>query len=214
MNGRPRASADEDAHESSPNTATIDGHNTNPDVLSIVTLTVVVAAFAGIAGPKGVIAGVTTAGIWYVIGTPYAVAAGHVALVVLFPEGIDPSSFALVEAAFVALVLASGPRTSARTPIRYGAAVLASAGTLGGVSWYALGPTTRSIWVAAAVLLATIACGAYVIHRYERVFVLARLELTHVESERRPAEFEDGPETPPATSTTASSPPSDPDTES
>lgn len=214
MNGGPRASGDEEAHESpNPNTATIDVHNTAPGVLSTATLAVVVAAFAGIAGPEGAIAGLVTGVLWYVVGTPYAIGGGHVALVVLFPDGIDPFSFALLEAAFVALVLVSGPRTSARAPIRYGAVVLASAGTLGGVTWYVLTLATRSLWVAATVLLATIACGTYVIHRYELVFVLDRLERTHVESERHPIEFDDGAETSPAASTTASSPDSDPDTE-
>lgn len=141
---------------------------------TVAALAALVVALSGVAGPAGAGCGLATVAVWYAVGTPYAVAFGHVALVWLFPTGIDPTSFAVSMAGFGALVLASAPRTEARLAIRYVAVALASAGALGGVGWVVVGPAERPIWVAAAATLAVLAGGVYGLHRYGVVFVLER----------------------------------------
>ncbi|MGQ3413766.1 hypothetical protein ACT4ML_16090 [Natrinema sp. LN54] len=150
------------------------GRATELDVPALVALAALVGAFWVVAGWPGLIGGVATAAGWYALGPPYAVALGHVALVVCVPAGIDPMSFAIVEAGFVALVLASAPRTAATVPIRYAATALASAGALAGLARLALGPAGQPLWVAAAALLAAVASGMYGLHRYGLVVVLER----------------------------------------
>ncbi|WP_276253012.1 hypothetical protein [Halomontanus rarus] len=109
--------------------------------------------------------GVLTAFVWYAFGTPYAIAAGHVVLLGLFPDGIDRSSFVLAETAFVTMLLVSAPRTS--RPYRF--AAVAIAGTLGvtGTAWLAL--ETGSLRLATGALFAVLGLATYGVHRYELV---------------------------------------------
>lgn len=165
--------------------ATVGSRATELDAPAIVALAALVGAFWVVAGWPGLIGGVATAAVWYALGPPYAVALGHVALVVCVPAAIDPMSFAIVEAGFVALVLASAPRTAATVPIRYVATALASAGALAGLARLALGPAGQPLWVAAVALLAAVAGGMYGLHRYGLVVVLERGAIDRDESHRR-----------------------------
>lgn len=158
------------------------------DAPTLVALAAVVAALSSVAGAAGAGCGIAAVAVWYAAGTPYAIALGYVALVGLFPNGIDPTSFAVTTAGFGALVLASAPptaRNGSRVPIRYAATALASAGTLGAVAWLAVGPAGRPLWLAAAATLAVLGCGVYGLHRYGLVFVLDRRDADRPESRAR-----------------------------
>lgn len=133
-----------------------------PTVAAFVAL---VVAFGVVAGPLGVLAGLATALLGYVLGPPYALAAGHVALVVCTPGGIDPPSFVVVEVAFLGVVLAPIHRTTSSSHVALVA--VASALTLAGVMWIVVG--SQSIWLAAVTLLSVLAIIAYGHHRLELV---------------------------------------------
>ncbi|WP_226482537.1 hypothetical protein [Natrinema amylolyticum] len=182
------------------------GRSTDLDVPTVLVLAALVAVFSYAAGWPGVVAGVATVAVWYVLETPSAVAIGHVALVGLFPAGIDPVPFAIVEAGFVALVLASAPRTARRARIGHTVAVLASVGGLAGIAWAVLGPAGRPLWAAAVASLAALAGGVYGLHRYGLVFVLDRRERDRTEPRRRQRESIAEPATA-ATERVGSSPP-------
>ncbi|ADB60099.1 hypothetical protein Htur_1208 [Haloterrigena turkmenica DSM 5511] len=131
----------------------------------IGALAVLTAALALLAGPTGAVAGFATALTWYGLGTPYALAAGHVVLAAAFPDGIGLETFLLVELAFVAVLLAAVVRTS--TALRDAAVVLASAIAFVGTGWIVA--DSRSVWTAAGTLLLVVALAAYALHRYELV---------------------------------------------
>lgn len=125
----------------------------------------VVAAFGAAAGPLGLLAGLATAAVWYALGTPYALAAGHVALVALTPDGAGPLAVGLVEAGLLALVA---------VPLWAGAArgrTLAVAGGalagLGGLAWLAV--RALPLWAAALATLGALAAASYALHRLELV---------------------------------------------
>lgn len=145
-------------------------------VASSVALAALVGTFTVLAGPTGAATGLATAIAWYAVGTPYGVALGHVALVALFPEGIDRVSFAVAEASFVAVLLATGPHTAVGTQVRRAVAALASALVLGATVWIALVPAGQPLWVATIALLAALACGCYGLHRYGRIVVHDRID--------------------------------------
>ena len=152
----------------------------------IVALAGLVAALTAVAGPYGALVGVATAAVWYALGTPYALAGGHVALPALFPDGIDPFAFAVVELAFLAVLVGAALATS--RPLEQAAIVLASALVLGGVAWLVF--LEGSLALAAAALLAVVALGAYAIHRYERLR-LGLLEAPSNDSRPTPPEDTD-----------------------
>lgn len=120
-----------------------------------------IGTFGLIAGPLGVLAALVTALVWSVVGTPYAVAVGHVLLVALFPA-VDPVSFAIAEAGLLVLVVA--PAVSADAPRRLVAGTIAVVPVLGGVTWLAV--RSQPLWLAAAVGGGTIAVASYALHRY------------------------------------------------
>ena len=132
---------------------------------TMVALAILTAALAILAGPTGAVAGLATALTWYGLGTPYALAAGHVVLAAAFPDGIDPGTFLLVELAFVAVLLAAVVRTA--TALRDIVVVLVSATAFVGTGW--LVADAQSIWIAAGSLLLVVAFAAYALHRYELV---------------------------------------------
>ncbi|ELY84373.1 hypothetical protein [Natrinema altunense] len=175
----------------------------------LLALAALVAAFTYAAGRPGTIAGIATAAVWYALETPSAIGVGHVALVGLVPAGFDPFSVALVEAGFVALVLASAPRTARDARLGHAATVLVSAGGLGGLAWAVLGPAGRPLWMAAVASLAALAGGVYGLHRYGLVFVLDRAGRDRPDAGPRPDESTADPSTA-ATERVGSSPP-DPD---
>ena len=139
------------------------------DPVSLASVLVLLGVFPIVAGPAGLLAGFATALLWLVVGVPYAIAIGHVALIGLFPGGIDFVTFVIVEFAFV-VVLFAHART-VPTPVRFSFVALVGALTLGGLAWivYAYTHSPYAIWAAAGSLLAGFGCFGYGIHRYERV---------------------------------------------
>ncbi|MFU8866704.1 hypothetical protein [Natronococcus sp.] len=121
-----------------------------------------VATFGAAAGPLGVGAGIATILLWYGFGTPYAIAVGHVLLLALFPDGIDPISFAVVEAGLLALLVVPVLRT--RAPLRTAAGTLLAVAGLGAVSWLAV--VSLSLWQAAGVTAGAVALASYGAYRY------------------------------------------------
>ena len=124
-----------------------------------------VAMFGLAAGPLGVVAGITTALVWFAVGTPYAIAVGHVLIVALYPGGIDPVSVVIVELGFLILLLTSAVRASA--PGRVVVWTLGTAAALGGVAWFAV--RSQSLWLAAALTTGGLALASYGVYRYELV---------------------------------------------
>ncbi len=128
---------------------------------TIVAFVGLVAAFTIVAGPIGLLAGLVTALAGYALGTPYALAVGHILLVVATPEGIAPLSIALVEVAFVAVLLAPLLRTasSGRTVFVAVTSALALAGTARLVT------RSQPTWLAATTVLVLLAVASYGLHR-------------------------------------------------
>ncbi|MXV61819.1 hypothetical protein GS429_07015 [Natronorubrum sp. JWXQ-INN-674] len=131
----------------------------------MVALVVLTVALTVVVGVLGTVAGLATAIAWYVLGTPYAVAAGHVVLATAFPNGIGLESFVLVELPFVVFVLA--PTIWGTDPLRDGAVGLASAVGLVGIGWIVA--QSQPLWLAAATVILVFALAAYTLHRYELV---------------------------------------------
>lgn len=142
-------------------------------VAVVLSLGVLVVAFTGLAGLRGTIGALATAAVWYVVGTPYAIALGHVALLELAPAGIDSHFRSLVgiEAAFVLLLLVAVPRTAPGNRVRHAAAVLGGIAVLGVTAWTVWLPLAQPIWVAAGAVFVVLACCGYILHRYELVVV-------------------------------------------
>ncbi|AGB38641.1 hypothetical protein [Natronococcus occultus] len=134
-----------------------------PSTLSTaVGAVALVGAFGAAAGPPGIGAGIATILLWYGFGTPYAIAVGHVLLLALFPDGIDPIAFVLAEAGLLAVLVL--PALQTRAPLRTAAGTLLTVAVLGGVSWLAV--VSLSLWQAAAVTAGTIALAGYALYRY------------------------------------------------
>ncbi|WIV68858.1 hypothetical protein [Natrialbaceae archaeon AArc-T1-2] len=162
------------------------------DVLLLVAFGAsTVGVFAGI---LGLVAGATVVAVRRLVGTPYALAVGHLWLVGLFPNAIDPVSFLIVETAFVAVLLA--PATRARSPVRFAAMTAAAVLTFAGVAWLTLEYAAQPLWLVAMTLAGAVALASYALHRYELV-VLGLVD-------------EDGPDHEPVSSrSTDSTPPTD-----
>lgn len=142
---------------------------TGRDWTTAIALVALVAAFGSIAGPLGALAGVSTALVGYVLGTPYALALGHVALVACTPDGTTLRSIVITETAFVVILLVPVRRTV--SPSRIALVAIASALVLTGAAWLVVG--SYSIWLAAITMLALLAAALYGIHR----LMLVRLGL-------------------------------------
>ncbi|PCR92184.1 hypothetical protein [Natrinema ejinorense] len=213
MSDRQPVAAEADADDASglrrTARAVVAGRMPGRTVPQLLALAALVAAFAHTAGRPGAIAGIATAVVWGALETPSAIGVGHVALVGLVPAGIDPFSVALVEAGFVALVLASAPRTARDARLGHAAAALVSAGGLGGLAWAVLGPAGQPLWMAAGGSLAALAGGVYGLHRYGLVFVLDRAVRDRPDSGPGPSESTADPST--AATERVGSSPSDPD---
>lgn len=151
-------------------TRTADGRTGRFDRLpaplpALLAVGVLIAALLYATGPVGLAIAALTAGAWALAPVPYALAAGHVALVALGPGGFDPVGVAVVEAGFLAVLVAAlarepAPRAALATA---GLALLAT----GVVAWAAL--ATGSLWAVAGTILLTLATIGYAIHRYQLV---------------------------------------------
>lgn len=123
---------------------------------------ILVVTFALAGGYAGGLAGVVTVGIWFALGTPYALAAGVVFAVALTPDGIAGLSALLFGTGLLALLLA--PMGTAPAPGAYAVSVLAVTLSLGGFTWLLV--LTVPVWLAAAVAVGTLALLAYGLARY------------------------------------------------
>ena len=158
-----------------------------PIVLSVGVLT---AALASVLGPLGVVVAAVTVGVWAVAPVPYAIAAGHVALIALGPASLDPVAFVVVEAGFAATLVTATVRLLApnvRDTIGVVAVAAVGLAIAGAVTLAAA--TTLPTWAVAAVLLASLGTIAYAIHRYQ----LVRFGLVAaLESSSTPGEYPSG----------------------
>lgn len=127
----------------------------------VAALLVVTAALGYVAGPLGVVAGLAVALVWWYLSTPYAIAAGHLALVAV-TAGDFSLGFLLAEAGFALLVAsdATNRRTGAVAIGLFSGLVLLTQG---------LYTTTDELWLTAGGLTLAVAVLAYGLHRYELV---------------------------------------------
>ncbi|ELZ08715.1 hypothetical protein C478_17556 [Natrinema thermotolerans DSM 11552] len=135
------------------------------DWVSGAALGAIIVGFGIVSGPIGILAGTATALVGYLFGAPYAFALGHVALAAIAPIGIDPISIVVVEAAFVAVLLAPLRRTT--NPITLVGVALASTLVIAGIAW--LVADSQSTALAALTVLGCLAIAAYALHRLEVV---------------------------------------------
>jgi len=156
-------------------TVRVDTHNRVTAVAFLVLIGML--GFSG--GLPGLVVGIGTVAVWYALGLPYAVAAGHVALIAVFLDGISSVDLALVEVAFMAPLLASIRRVS--TPLQTGIVALAVGSLLGGTAWFVL--ASRSLWLAASAVVVLFMLVGYAVHRYE----LVQLGLVSDRSRNAPA---------------------------
>ncbi len=125
----------------------------------------VFVAFGLAAGLPGLVVGLATAAVWYRVGTPYAIAAGHVLFVGLTPGAIDVISVAIVEAALLGLLLA--PAARSRIPVRVAVITTLVWLVLVGLAWLAL--RSQPLWIAGAVSIGVFALASYGLYRYALV---------------------------------------------
>lgn len=114
------------------------------------------------AGLPGLFVGVGIAAVWYVLGTPYAIAVGHLLLVPLFPSGIDVISVVLVETGFLILLVAPLIRTTA--PLRVASIAIVTTLWVAGLAWLLL--RWHPLWVVATVTVGQLGLACYGLYRY------------------------------------------------
>lgn len=130
---------------------------------------IIIASLTGLLEGIGLAIGLLTALAWLAFGTPYAIAVGHVLLVVTLPTESSWQTIALAEVGFVALVLAPivrAPRPGAGVLAAILAGAFVASATLFGLA-------ISGLWLAAALALAATALGVYAVHRIG----LVRLDL-------------------------------------
>ena len=145
----------------------------------VLAVAVLVATLVSVLGPLGVVVAAVTVGVWAVAPVPYAIGAGHVALIALGPANLDPIAFVVVEAGFVAMIVPAIVRLLApgvRDVI--GAVAVAAVGLAIASAVTLAAAATLPTWAVAAVLLASLGTIAYAIHRYQlvRFGLVAELE--------------------------------------
>jgi hypothetical protein len=132
------------------------------DWLAAIVLVVTVSVAEGVGGA---IAGLVTVGVWFGLGTPYALAAGIVFLTAQTSDGVASISVLLVSGGFLALLLA--PAGTVRDPGTYAITVLFTAGAFGSLTWILV--TTQPLWLTALVLLGAGVLVTYGLYRYQRL---------------------------------------------
>ncbi|ELZ11169.1 hypothetical protein C479_07668 [Halovivax asiaticus JCM 14624] len=118
-----------------------------------------------ILGPAGIVLAAVTAVGLVLAGTPYGLAAGHVALVGLDPSTLAVDSLAAVECAFFVVLAASFVRGPAASRVIAAAGVVLVAG--GSVAWLTHGLLAE--WATLAVAAFMFAPIYYGIYRYQLV---------------------------------------------
>lgn len=147
-------------------------------LLTTGALVVLTGTLTVVAGPFGVLVGLVTAGVRYTLGTPYAIAAGIIALLPALPARVDPVSTAIITGGFLVLLLAETPGTA--SPRGFGAVTICATAVLATSGW--LVADTQPLWLAALTICVLIGLCGYVIHRYE----LVRLDLVDDSSSKHP----------------------------
>ncbi|OIB55765.1 hypothetical protein [Natrialba sp. SSL1] len=134
------------------------------DVPSAIALLVCTGLLMLAVGPQSLLIVLITAGMWYALGTPYAIATGFVVLSALVPA-VDTVMAVGIMLAFLPLALLP---TLRRVWGRFeNAALLTSVGVFGSLTWLVV--QTQPVWLTAGTLGLCIALGAYTMHRYELV---------------------------------------------
>ena len=126
---------------------------------------VLVVTFLIATGIGGAIAALVTVGVWFGLGTPYALAAGIVLLTAQTSAGVASLSILLVGSGLLALLLA--PLGAVRDPGAYAISVLFTAGTFGSLTWILV--ATQPLWLTATVLLGASGLVAYGLYRYQQL---------------------------------------------
>ncbi len=134
-------------------------HDDRVRVLGFVGCLVVLVGFWLPVGPLGVGLGLGVLVAWVALGTPVAIAVGHVFLAPVFPETLE--ALLVVEVGFVVLVLA--PVISGRRLGRGVVRVVLALSLLGGLLWGSL--AVVPLWVVPLVLLAAVGLASYGLHR-------------------------------------------------
>ena len=119
-------------------------------------------AFGAVAGLPGLFVAVGVAAVWHVVGTPYAIAVGHLLLVPLFPSGIDAISVVLVETGFLLLLVAPLIRTTA--PLRVASIAIFTTLWVVAVAWLLL--RWHPLWIVATVTVGQLGLACYGLYRY------------------------------------------------
>ena len=132
--------------------------------LEALACLLIVAVFTLVGGPVGFLMGVVTVAAWVVLGTPYALAIGHVGIVLTFTTGIDPATLIALEVGFVMLLIA--PLVRARVRLRAAAISIGVVVSGAGLLWLTL---EAALWLVAVVIVGFLAVVSYAIHRLELV---------------------------------------------
>lgn len=130
--------------------------------LSALACLLFVAALTFVAGLLGTVAGIATVGVWYLLGTPYAVAAGTLLATATAPQPVEPLAVVLVATPLLVLVLAPVVATPHGTTAIVVA--LVTTGALAGSGWLLL--QSLPLWLVALTLLSLLAITVYSQHRY------------------------------------------------
>ncbi|MFC7071780.1 hypothetical protein ACFQJ7_10060 [Halovenus rubra] len=130
--------------------------------LSALACLLFVAALSFLAGPVGALAGIVTAGVWYLLGSPYAFAAGTVLAAPTVPSPVTLLTVTLVGTPLLVLVLA--PVATTPYPTGFAAVVLVTTGLLAGGIW--LLAEALPIWLLAPTVLGMLGVASYAGHRF------------------------------------------------
>lgn len=129
----------------------------------------VIAGFGLVGGVPGLLAGAIAVGTWVALGTPSAIAAGHVLMPAIVGGMPNPADLVLLEVGFVTLIL--GSVSQSPSPGRFLAVTVATIVALGAVLWGAL--TVWPLWAATVTIVAASVVATYLAHRAS----LVRLDL-------------------------------------
>ncbi|SDK11390.1 hypothetical protein SAMN05216226_11915 [Halovenus aranensis] len=136
--------------------------NSRYNAASALACLLFVATLAGVAGPVGAVAGLLTGVVWYLLGSPYAVAAGTVLAVSAVSVPASPLVATFIGLPLLMLVLAPVASTLYRGG--FVAVVLVSTGVLAVSVW--LLADLLATWLVAMASLLGVGVGVYAGHRY------------------------------------------------
>lgn len=135
------------------------------DIPSLLACLLIIATLGFVLETIGLAIGLSTTLIWFVLGTPYAIAAGHVLLAVVIDPTIALETLALLEVGFIALILAPVLRVPSLP--QFMGVTLGSLAILALVGW--ITREMQSLWMSVLVVLSTLALLSYGLHRLSLV---------------------------------------------